>query len=103
MINKRSKMNRSNKKAVDYLKNVLGINKIYSVPHSRFSKDAWGVADILYLEEGKIKIAQVQTNTWHDMNKYQKFTDETGVKVLLMLFKDRKSEPSLRVTKLPEG
>lgn len=96
-------MYRTNKKAVDYLKNMLGITKIYVVPHSRFSKDAWGVADLFYIEEdeygnGFIKIAQVQTNKWHDFQKYQRFTDETGVKVLLMLFKDRKNEPSLRVT-----
>jgi hypothetical protein len=104
MINKRSKMNRTNKKAVDYLRNTLGINKIYSVPHSRFSKDAWHVADLFYIEEdeygnGFIKIAQVQCNKWHDMEKYQKFTDETGVKVLIMLFKDRKDAPSLRLTR----
>jgi hypothetical protein len=106
MINKRTKMYRSNKKAVDYLRNVLGIDKIFVVPHSRFSKDAWGVADLFYIEEdeygeGFIKIAQIQSNHWHDIQKYQKFTDETGIKVLLMLFKDRKDVPSLRVTKLP--
>jgi hypothetical protein len=102
MINNRSKMYRSHKKAIEYLKS-LGITKTYIVPHSRFSKDAWSVSDIFFIEKGVIKIAQVQTNAWHSMEKYQKFTDETGIQVLLMLFKDRKDVPSLRVTKLPEG
>ena len=96
-------MHRTNKKAIAYLKSRLGIKMIYVVPHSRFSKDAWGVADLFYIEEDEygnasIKIAQIQSNHWHDFQKYQKFTDETGIKVLLMLFKDRKDEPSLRVT-----
>jgi len=101
-MNKRRKMYRTNSKAVEFLRG-MGITKIYCVPHSRYQKDAFGVADIFYVQDGQVRILQTQSNSWHDVDKYQRFANDTGVQVMIFLFKDRNKVPKIRVIKRESG
>jgi len=96
MINTRSKMQTTNSKARVWLKNK-GVRWIYTVPHSRYSKDAFGVADMFYIENGELKMLQTKTNQWQDMRAIKAFVEETKIPVEVIMFKDRKEEPEIRV------
>lgn len=106
-MNTRSKMWKTNAKARRFLES-RGITHIFCVPHSRFSKDAWGVADMFYIEGNEIRLAQLKTNAWGDLRACRKFADDTGVPIVVMMFRDREDTPRVRtickqVSQKPNG
>lgn len=90
-MNNRAKMHRTNKKAMAYLKKMGFIT--YTVPHSRFSLDAFGVADIIAIREGVVWLVQCQTNQFHSLKKYENFWKNHKVNIMVLMFKDREEEP----------
>jgi len=94
MINKRWKMSTTNKKARKWLTREGFL--IYTVPHSRFSKDAFGIADMIAIKDGEIFLVQIRTNAWGNMEIFEDFFQKNRVNMLVILFKDREKEPYLR-------
>lgn len=94
MINKRRKGRDVRTQALKWLKSILKEDLLYSytVPESRFSKDAFGVADALIIIKGFKTILPVQfkSNRWRDTSKYKKWVKETGVPLMVVRKNDRK-------------
>jgi len=90
-MNNRTKMYRTNKKAIAYMKKLGFIT--YTVPHSRFSLDAFGIADLIAIRKGVVWFIQCQTNQFHSLKKYDSFYRKHNVNIMVLMFKDREKEP----------
>jgi len=92
-------MHRTNSKAKKWLSERGYI--IYVCPHTRFQKDAFGIADMIALKDGKVWFIQVKTNSSGMKDIYREFCDKYKVNIMLIVFKDRKKIPYVEVWELP--
>ena len=70
-MHNRNKMKKTNSKAIKWLKREGFIT--YTVPHGRFSKDAFGIADCIAIKDGEMFLVQFRTNAWGDMKIHEDF------------------------------
>jgi hypothetical protein len=84
-------MHRTNAKAAKWL-NERGY-MIYIVPHSRFSKDIFGIADCLAIKDGEVHFIQFKSNHAGNKKELEAFARKHNVNVMLIVFKDRIKEP----------
>ena len=101
-MNTRSKMRRSNQKAIEYLLE-RGYEAVYLQQHLRWdtityfkdgtklkSKDMLGLFDGIALKDGKIWFLQISTNRFHPKQPYVDFSNRYKANIILINVKDRK-------------
>lgn len=102
MINNISKMHRTNKKGLEWLKGHGYMVEV--IAHTRFSKDLFGIADAIAIKDGEVYFVQMKTNAFGSDKKYDEFFHKYHVNILVMMFKDRVKEPYMRSwSMLPRG
>jgi hypothetical protein len=96
MINKRNKMHRIHAEGRRYWESRRF--EVFTVPHSRFSKDAFGIADAIVISKDKVIFVQYSSNQFHNKKKYEEFArNHKAIMMILMRWIDGKGFDMLRV------
>lgn len=92
-MNTRAKGTRNRSQGLRWLKEkFIDIIDTYTVPESRYSKDAFGVADAFIVVESIEQILPVQfkSNEWGSIKDYNKWFEKTGIPLVIVRKDDRK-------------
>jgi len=64
--------------------------EIYTIHHSRWSKDIFGLFDGFVIKDGILIFFQVKTNKKPRLDKYTRWVSKYGIPVILATYIDRK-------------
>jgi len=87
-MNKRSKGLRAQRLVRKYLEDRGYL--VYIIPHTRFSKDIFGLFDGFFIKDGVVGFFQVKSNTKPSMKPYRDFYLKYKVPSKVFVVKDRK-------------
>ena len=88
MVNNYDKMRRSQAKAKAFLYKELGVDLVWTIQHTRFSNDIFGLWDGLFIKHEKVRFYQVKSNSKPKLQPFKEFWDKYHIPFLILICYD---------------